>query len=284
MAERTADDLLARLALVPRTLEARGLDVSPGIQAKLRQVGDLDAVAILDVILRDEIGHVALGVRWFAEFCAARGLEPVAHAEALRLAYRAPRPRAVQPGPAARLALPTPNWRRWTRGESRLRRPANAAPERRRRGATGRPLDVCRSARPRRAACRRARAVATGALGRQPCRAGRGGRAVAVAGLARPAARRAARHRGPAHAVARPAAAAPAPTPIRRDALAPLAPWGAARWLADAGATGVHAVGRLLLASLHLLRIHRRCRRASCRPIFTTPGCLRWASPRWSAS
>ena len=93
MAERTADDLLARLALVPRTLEARGLDVSPGIQAKLRQVGDLDAVAILDVILRDEIGHVALGVRWFAEFCAARSLEPVAHAEALRLAYRAPRPR-----------------------------------------------------------------------------------------------------------------------------------------------------------------------------------------------
>jgi len=59
-------------------LEARGLDVTPGIQKKLAQAGDDNAVSILDIILRDEIGHVAIGNRWFRYCCEKRGLEPVA--------------------------------------------------------------------------------------------------------------------------------------------------------------------------------------------------------------
>jgi len=76
MAVKTADDVLARMALVPRVLEARGLDVTPGIQEKLRQAGDDKAVSILDVILRDEIGHVEIGSRWFRYLCEQRGLDP----------------------------------------------------------------------------------------------------------------------------------------------------------------------------------------------------------------
>ena len=64
MAERTKDDLLARLALVPRTLEARGLDATPAVRNRLVSVGDRAGAAILDIILRDEIGHVGLGDRW----------------------------------------------------------------------------------------------------------------------------------------------------------------------------------------------------------------------------
>lgn len=77
MAQKTADDPLARMALVPRCLEARGLDVNPGIQAKLREQGELEGAALLDPILRDEVGHVAAGDRWFRHLCAARGLEPI---------------------------------------------------------------------------------------------------------------------------------------------------------------------------------------------------------------
>lgn len=85
MAEKTKDDLLARLALVPRTLEARGLDVTPGIQQRLAQVGDEKSVAILDIILAEEVGHVAIGNRWYLVECAAAGLEPIeAYAELLR--------------------------------------------------------------------------------------------------------------------------------------------------------------------------------------------------------
>lgn len=76
MAVRTAHDGLARMALVPRVLEARGLDVTPGMIAKLRQVGDLETVAILELILREEIAHVAAGSRWFRWYCAQRGLQP----------------------------------------------------------------------------------------------------------------------------------------------------------------------------------------------------------------
>jgi uncharacterized ferritin-like protein (DUF455 family) len=76
MAEKTAHDPLARMALVPRLLEARGLDVTPDIQRKLRGYGDAAGAAILDIILRDEIGHVAAGDRWFRYLCAQRGLEP----------------------------------------------------------------------------------------------------------------------------------------------------------------------------------------------------------------
>ena len=89
----------------------------------------------------------------------------------------------------------------------------------------------------------------------------------------------------PAHAVARPGRRqAPAPTPIRRDALAPLRAVGRGALALLTQAQLVCMLwGRLLLASLHLLRHPSALPRASCRPIFTTPGCLRWASPRWSA-
>ena len=77
MCEKTAHDVLSRMALVPRVLEARGLDVTPGIQKKLAQAGDHHAVSILDIILRDEIGHVAVGNRWFRYCCKQQGLKPL---------------------------------------------------------------------------------------------------------------------------------------------------------------------------------------------------------------
>lgn len=91
MAERTRHDVLARIALVPRTMEARGLDASPAVRAKLQSAGDREAAAIVDVILRDEIGHVAIGNRWFAYLCDARGLEPVATYADLAARHQAPR-------------------------------------------------------------------------------------------------------------------------------------------------------------------------------------------------
>ena len=90
MAAKTQDDLLARLALVPRTLEARGLDVTPAIRNKLVSVGDQAAAAILDVILRDEIGHVATGNHWYAALCTQRGLDPVLTYTQLAQRYAAP--------------------------------------------------------------------------------------------------------------------------------------------------------------------------------------------------
>ena len=77
MALKTAHDPMVRMALVPRCLEARGLDVSPGIKARLLTVGDQAGADALDVILRDEIGHVAIGNRWFLYLCEQRGLEPM---------------------------------------------------------------------------------------------------------------------------------------------------------------------------------------------------------------
>lgn len=76
MACKTAADPLARMALVPRVLEARGLDATPPIIDKLRNIGDTESVAVLEVILHDEIGHVALGDYWFKQLCAQHGLEP----------------------------------------------------------------------------------------------------------------------------------------------------------------------------------------------------------------
>ena len=93
MCEKTAHDLTARMALVPRTLEARGLDATPLIQAKLKRAGDDAAAAILDVILRDEIGHVAIGNRWYRQLCEQQGLEPIAHYNQLVEHYGAPKPR-----------------------------------------------------------------------------------------------------------------------------------------------------------------------------------------------
>jgi uncharacterized ferritin-like protein (DUF455 family) len=90
MAEKTSGDPLARMALVPRTLEARGLDASPPVRAKLAQAGDLAAAEILDIILRDEIGHVAIGNRWYGWICGARGLDPLATYAALAAQYKAP--------------------------------------------------------------------------------------------------------------------------------------------------------------------------------------------------
>ncbi len=93
MAERTRADLGARLALVPRILEARGLDASPMIRDKLAGAGDARGAAILEIILRDEIGHVAIGNHWYRWLCVAGGHDPVAwHAE-LAQRYAAPRQR-----------------------------------------------------------------------------------------------------------------------------------------------------------------------------------------------
>ena len=93
MTQRTAHDITARMALVPRTLEARGLDATPPMQAKLRKAGDLRAVEILDVILRDEVGHVAIGNHWYRWLCARDGHDPVALYPELALRYGAPRAR-----------------------------------------------------------------------------------------------------------------------------------------------------------------------------------------------
>ena len=94
MTAKTEDDVLARMALVPRTLEARGLDATPPMQAKLRKVGTpaaLRAVEILDIILRDEIGHVAIGNHWYRHLCSQRGLDPIATYAVLAKHYGAPR-------------------------------------------------------------------------------------------------------------------------------------------------------------------------------------------------
>ena len=90
MAEKTRGDILARVALVPRTLEARGLDASPPMRVKLAQAGDLAAAAILDIILRDEIGHVAIGNHWYRWLCDARGAYPIATYSLLAAEYKAP--------------------------------------------------------------------------------------------------------------------------------------------------------------------------------------------------
>ena len=93
MVERTRHDIVARMALVPRTLEARGLDAAPPMQAKLAKAGDMRAVEILDVILRDEVGHVAIGNHWYRCLCEREGLDPLAHYAVLAQRHEAPRPR-----------------------------------------------------------------------------------------------------------------------------------------------------------------------------------------------
>lgn len=90
MAQKTAGDMTARMALVPRTLEARGLDATPAVRAKLAQVGDHAAAAILDIILRDEVGHVAIGNRWYHWLCARDGKDSVALYADLSVRFRAP--------------------------------------------------------------------------------------------------------------------------------------------------------------------------------------------------
>lgn len=87
MTEKTAHDGLARMALVPRVLEARGLDVTPGMIVKLRELGDEATVAILDLILREEVAHVAAGSRWYRWYCEQRGVEPRARFRELLQQY-----------------------------------------------------------------------------------------------------------------------------------------------------------------------------------------------------
>lgn len=93
MAERTKHSLIARLALVPRTLEARGLDASPAVKAKLVGSGDHKAGKILDIILRDEIGHVAIGNHWYRYVCQQEGHDPITLYPQLASQYNAPQPR-----------------------------------------------------------------------------------------------------------------------------------------------------------------------------------------------
>lgn len=75
-AQDTADDLLARLAIVPMVLEARGLDVTPRMIGSLEDAGDRDSAEVLRVIHDDEVSHVGAGARWFARIASHRGLEP----------------------------------------------------------------------------------------------------------------------------------------------------------------------------------------------------------------
>ena len=76
MALKTDDSVLARMALVPRVLEARGLDVTPGIITRLRALRDAESVAVLEVILAEEVRHVAIGSRWYLWCCEREGREP----------------------------------------------------------------------------------------------------------------------------------------------------------------------------------------------------------------
>jgi len=90
-AQATGHDLLARLAVVPLVLEARGLDVSPAMLASLRQSGDEASAAVLEVIYRDEKHHVAFGMRWFRFMCQRNGLAPEAtFHELVRANFRGP--------------------------------------------------------------------------------------------------------------------------------------------------------------------------------------------------
>lgn len=96
MCIKTRDDIVARMALVPRTLEARGLDATPLIQARLKKLGTPAAervIAALDIILRDEVGHVAIGNHWYGWLCQLNQLDPLAHYRVLARRHEAPRPR-----------------------------------------------------------------------------------------------------------------------------------------------------------------------------------------------
>ncbi len=90
-AHDTRNDLTARLAVVPLILEARGLDVTPALQAKMRETGDHESAAVLDVIYEDEKGHVAVGAKWFRFLCAREKRDPAAAFQALvRANFRGP--------------------------------------------------------------------------------------------------------------------------------------------------------------------------------------------------
>ena len=90
-AHDTRNDLTARLAVVPLILEARGLDVTPALQAKMRESGDMESAAVLDIIYEDEKTHVAVGAKWFRFLCQRQGRDPTATFQALvRANFRGP--------------------------------------------------------------------------------------------------------------------------------------------------------------------------------------------------
>ncbi|QKM65078.1 DUF455 domain-containing protein [Polynucleobacter tropicus] len=91
MVERTQDSVIARMALVPRTMEARGLDAVPMIRDRFKQIKDVRAVEILEIILRDEIGHVFVGNHWFNFLCNKASLSPISAYRDLAKQYRAPK-------------------------------------------------------------------------------------------------------------------------------------------------------------------------------------------------
>ena len=93
MAEKTAHDDTARMALVPRVLEARGLDVTPGMIERFRGAGDAATVAVLEVILREEVAHVEAGTRWFHWCCARDGVAPEPTFRELLATYMKGKPR-----------------------------------------------------------------------------------------------------------------------------------------------------------------------------------------------
>lgn len=88
MAEKTAHDVLIRMALVPRVLEARGLDVTPGIIHRFTELRDAETVRILNIILEEEVRHVEIGTRWYRHFCALRGCDPVSTFRSLLAEHR----------------------------------------------------------------------------------------------------------------------------------------------------------------------------------------------------
>jgi uncharacterized ferritin-like protein (DUF455 family) len=104
MARVTGHDILVRMALVPRVLEARGLDVTPAMIVRLQQAGDAESAAVLETILRDEIGHVQAGTRWFQYVCRQRGLDPLE-------TFAACLP-SMHPGVSVRHSTPAPGNRR----------------------------------------------------------------------------------------------------------------------------------------------------------------------------
>jgi uncharacterized ferritin-like protein (DUF455 family) len=90
MVERTTDSAIARMALVPRTMEARGLDAVPAIRDRFKQIKEARAVEILEIILHDEIGHVLIGNRWFNFLCSQDNISPITAYRELAAKYRAP--------------------------------------------------------------------------------------------------------------------------------------------------------------------------------------------------
>ena len=104
MAERTRADIVARIGLVPRTMEARGLDASPGVKNKLISAGDHAAGRIMDIILEEEIGHVSAGNRWYRYVCETKGLDPISTYRQLIQQYDAPKLKSPYNLQARRLA------------------------------------------------------------------------------------------------------------------------------------------------------------------------------------